>query len=915
MVQYSFALRIVAALVGCLVVLTSADQCTQDPNHKSLHVVGFSTIAEKGNFVVEGRWHIQGYQVWAARTNELGGIWSNGTRYCVNLTVVNVGQNTSTHPTTFARQVAQAWVNGTNGPVDFFLAPFSSTMTLPVALETESSKKLMLSASASSTVVYQCKGPLMAAGSQPDCVAKGAVDLNRRFEYLFGFQPPAENVVQPVITLFKLKNVKTMVVWFEEQPYTRSIAMGSVTMAPFVGINITKMFIVPANPKFEDVDKIMDEVVAQNADAVVGGTYYDACRHFIAGCHSRNWFPKALFMSLCSGDARATLPLESAGLGSDGKWTLDYFEWDSRLRGPDYEDFLLFPKTAEKPSPALFREYFVNFHNGSEPAHFAAISAGLGVVFHTMMNRTGQGVDNETFRRLLGQTVLTTFIGKIGFNGWGQNNAREVVIVQPDRNNVLQLIYPLGSSSAEFVYPIPALNQRTFTYNYMGTPVEIAFAVITSILIAFSIALLIVIFVYRENKVIFASAPVFLMLILAGSIIIYCTVYAWQIHTSKAACILRFWFLGLGFVLMFGALFSKTYRVARIFRQSKLVVLKITNKDVGILLAILVVIELAILIVWTAVANPDATTIVLDADRPALNQMACTWTTGDMALLIVGCIYKGAMIIAGITMSVMIWKIPLKTFNEAKQIGFSMYNMFFFLVIAFGLQASGIIAQEAMFVIRSLCILLSTVITVATIFIPKIIAMQNPVHESSFSTNRTMTNSVLGSKTGSKMTMSSTNTSTNSDDTESRYADLNKKFQTMEKQFNELKGMYEAATGQKYTPGASRAAAQKPKKKAVEDSEEETEPSHSEEDHHQEIKKKPTPKEQPKKETAKTSAKKSSAKKSPKAKKAKAAEPVVVEPEVSTSSSSSSEEKKAKKLTDKKPAEKEESSSSEEESS
>jgi hypothetical protein len=66
-------------------------------------------------------------------------------------------------------------------------------MTLPVALETEGYRKLMLSASASSTTVYQCKAALMAAGAQPDCVAKGAVDLNRRFEFLFGAQPPAES--------------------------------------------------------------------------------------------------------------------------------------------------------------------------------------------------------------------------------------------------------------------------------------------------------------------------------------------------------------------------------------------------------------------------------------------------------------------------------------------------------------------------------------------------------------------------------------------------------------------------------------------------------------------------------------------------------------------------------------------------
>jgi hypothetical protein len=217
--------------------------------------------------------------------------------------------------------------------------------------------------------------------------------------------------------LFKLKNVKTIVTWMEDQPYTRSIAQGAVTAAPFVGIKLVKSFVVAANPTYDQVDAIMDEIVQLNPDAVVGGTYYFACQHFIKGCRKRSWFPKALFMSLCSGDARATLPYEQNGLDQDGRWTLDYFEWDYRLRGPDYEDFYLFPTTPDQPSPALFRDYFVKFHNGTEPAHFAAVASGLGVIFHTLMNRTGRGVDNELYRQLLSQSVLTTFIGKLGFNG------------------------------------------------------------------------------------------------------------------------------------------------------------------------------------------------------------------------------------------------------------------------------------------------------------------------------------------------------------------------------------------------------------------------------------------------------------------------------------------------------------------
>ncbi len=119
-----------------------------------------------------------------------------------SVNAVNVGASANTTTGTFSRQVARRYASDPN--VHFLLAPFSSTMTLPVALETEGYRKVMLAASASSTTVYQCKGPLMAAGAQPDCVAKGAVDLARRFEFLFGAQPPAESTLQRLVLIFNL---------------------------------------------------------------------------------------------------------------------------------------------------------------------------------------------------------------------------------------------------------------------------------------------------------------------------------------------------------------------------------------------------------------------------------------------------------------------------------------------------------------------------------------------------------------------------------------------------------------------------------------------------------------------------------------------------------------------------------------
>ena len=108
---------------------------------------------------------------------------------------------------------------------------------------------------------------------------------------------------------------------------------------------------------------------------------------------------------------------------------------------------------------------------------------------------------------------------------------------------------------------------------------------------------------------------------------------------------------------MFGSLFSKSYRVARIFLRKKLVVLKITDRDVGLLLGLLITVELLLLIVWTAVARPSDSVIVVDADRPALNQLTCTTTRADMIMLAIACVFKGLIIVAGIALSILMWKV------------------------------------------------------------------------------------------------------------------------------------------------------------------------------------------------------------------------------------------------------------------
>lgn len=73
-----------------------------------------------------------------------------------------------------------------------------------------------------------------------------------------------------------------------------------------------------------------------------------------------------------------------------------------------------------------------------------------------------------------------------------------------------------------------------------------------------------------------------------------------QFKNGNLLCVLRVWSLGIGIIGSLGTLFTKSYRMDKIFNNPDLKVVKVTNRDLYVVLSILMSIEIAILTVWTA---------------------------------------------------------------------------------------------------------------------------------------------------------------------------------------------------------------------------------------------------------------------------------------------------------------------------
>ncbi|XP_053374076.1 gamma-aminobutyric acid type B receptor subunit 2-like [Mercenaria mercenaria] len=121
--------------------------------------------------------------------------------------------------------------------------------------------------------------------------------------------------------------------------------------------------------------------------------------------------------------------------------------------------------------------------------------------------------------------------------------------------------------------------------------------------------------IYRNNRYVKMSSPNINNVLLLGCILSYCTVFFKVTETSSGTlCKVRVILFSLGFTMTFGALFSKTWRVYRIFTNKKL--LKRTIKDYQLLAIIgaVVAVVLVVLIVWETIGPHMVETKYLPKD-------------------------------------------------------------------------------------------------------------------------------------------------------------------------------------------------------------------------------------------------------------------------------------------------------------
>lgn len=235
-----------------------------------------------------------------------------------------------------------------------------------------------------------------------------------------------------------------------------------------------------------------------------------------------------------------------------------------------------------------------------------------------------------------------------------------------------------------------------------------------------SIGLFCALFYFRKRPILRMSSPVFCYLICLGGLFSAILIVLLSGRPTDGICIARNWIGSIAFLLLFGPLFAKSHRIARLFNNKKLRKQTIKNKSLFAVIGILGAMQCAILLIWSLADSPK---MVLRQDEfsPHRRYVECdsenysTYSTIDLA-------FKSLLTLWG---SYLAWitRAVSTGFNESKEIGVSTYNIFLMGIIIIPLLFGVDLTYDIRLILQLSAISICVLVCLLVLFIPKLLVV------------------------------------------------------------------------------------------------------------------------------------------------------------------------------------------------
>jgi len=297
------------------------------------------------------------------------------------------------------------------------------------------------------------------------------------------------------------------------------------------------------------------------------------------------------------------------------------------------------------------------FRNGEEFTHSHYLEVIRGIEFEGL---TGDIRFQPNGDRLGAYDVVNHYHDSNSFVVVGSVNAENVTI------NSTLLVWPDGTDNV----PLSA----ELDYIDWSDGAAIAMLVLFSLFALITLVVTVIVVVKRKTPVIFYASPLFCVLTLLGIIVGYSNVYLWTGIPTDAQCVLRPWFFAVAFVLIYGCVFAKTYRIARVFGNKRMKPTIVTDRSLVVFVMIYSLFYLIPIIVWTA-WDPLTPTLHDDNSGEDKLNIRCSSDHG-LGFEIYFLVVTGVTLFVGAVLSYMARKAK-SFFGEAKYVAFCVYSLLF----------------------------------------------------------------------------------------------------------------------------------------------------------------------------------------------------------------------------------------------
>ncbi|CAH3015605.1 unnamed protein product, partial [Porites evermanni] len=271
----------------------------------------------------------------------------------------------------------------------------------------------------------------------------------------------------------------------------------------------------------------------------------------------------------------------------------------------------------------------------------------------------------------------------------------------------------------------------------MDTPraLFIIFSTVASFGIVLGIIFIVFNRYYRDCKFISLSVPMFNDIIVLGCIMCLSTIYLFGIRkvndanrTMPRICKARAWLLNIGFSLAFGAMFIKTWRVYKIYKNIRMRVgLGLSDWRILAMVFGIVVIDVVLLVAWELTDPLQHEEAVVDKKNDPGDHLkiistinTCTGKNMEMWLALIY-VSKGILLLFGLFLAYETKNVVYAHLNDSRIIGICVYNVV--LLSTVGAFLALILKNEQYvesYSALSVCISFPAATTISLIFIPKV---------------------------------------------------------------------------------------------------------------------------------------------------------------------------------------------------